>query len=444
VLEKLNYYSRLVFMAGLLFITPLVHADALMDEATQLVKSKQYEQAYQLLASQEIQRGGDFQYNYLLGVAAFESGRPGLAIFPLERAIALKPDHVQSRLVLAEAYFEVKDNELAKKEFNNVQDRKPPEDVAAAIRRYLGLIKGFEDVEDDYFTAFVEAGVGYDSNVVAASDLSNVAIPALGNLLFSIPASGRELEDEFFSIRLGAAYAKKLAENWYFLINGVADQRWNSSYSDFDTGIYAGTVGVRHVRDKDSYSLVAQFQKYKLDDETYQDAQGLAAQWQRKLSDSDQISAYLQYMELEYPDQPVRDADRVLGGVSWAHLFGGEGSPVLFLSAYVADEDEESSGVPHLGRQFYGAKLGATYELRSDIDLYGGFTYQESDYGGDDPLFLKERNDTFYDVTLGMNYRPYQNWTIRPQLSHTINDSNIPINDYDRTQAYISLRYDYN
>jgi hypothetical protein len=431
-------------MAGLLLITPLVHADALMDEATQLVKSKQYEQAYQLLAPQETQRGDDFQYNYLLGVAAYESGRHGLAIFPLERAVALKPDHVQSRLVLAEAYFAVKDNELAKKEFNNVQDRKPPEDVAAAIRRYLGLIKGLEDVEDDYFTMFVEAGAGYDSNVVAASDLSNVAIPAFGNLVFTIPNTGRELEDEFFGARLGAAYAKKLAENWYFLINGSIDQRWNTSHDDFDSTVYAANAGIRHVRGKDAYTLIAQFQKYQLDDETYQDTKGLAAQWQRKLSDKDVISLYLQYLELEYPDQPVRDADQLLGGVSWAHQFGGEGSPVMFLSAYVADEDEEASGVPHLGREFYGAKIGATYQLKQDIDLYGAFSYQRSRYGDDDPLFLKTRKDNFYHVSMGLNYRPYKSWTIRPHISHTINDSNIPITDYDRTQVFVSLRYDYN
>ena len=91
----------------------------------------------------------------------------------------------------------------------------------------------------------------------------------------------------------------------------------------------------------------------------------------------------------------------------------------------------------------WGARLGGQYSARKDIDLYASLAIESSDYGGAEPLFLRGGDDTFYELRAGLNYRPYPNWTVRPELRHARNDSNIPTSDFTRTTAQLSVRYDF-
>jgi opacity protein-like surface antigen len=58
-------------------------------------------------------------------------------------------------------------------------------------------------------------------------------------------------------------------------------------------------------------------------------------------------------------------------------------------------------------------------------------------------LVLVYRRDYQYDLTLGLSWNPVQNWAVRPQISYTRNDSNSGLNDYDRTDASVTVRRDF-
>src|SRR5829696_2039676 len=74
---------------------------AVLGQAEALVRSGQAEQAWQLLAPLEPQYAGRPDFDYLLGVAALESGRPNRATFVLERVITTNPGHLAARLEMA-------------------------------------------------------------------------------------------------------------------------------------------------------------------------------------------------------------------------------------------------------------------------------------------------------------------------------------------------------
>lgn len=64
-------------------------ADALTDRAKRLLEQKQPKQAYDLLLPQEGARAGDPEFDYLLGIAAIDSGEPERGVFALERVLAV-------------------------------------------------------------------------------------------------------------------------------------------------------------------------------------------------------------------------------------------------------------------------------------------------------------------------------------------------------------------
>src|SRR6185503_18275875 len=108
-----------------------------LGQAEALVRAGRAEQAWQLLAPLERRYAGRLDYDYLLGVAALESGRPNRATFVLERVIAVNPGHLAARVEMARAYFALRDYERAQREFNFILASAPPPDIDSLSRRYL-------------------------------------------------------------------------------------------------------------------------------------------------------------------------------------------------------------------------------------------------------------------------------------------------------------------
>ncbi len=67
----------------LLLSQSVAFADAVTDRAKRLMQQKNAPAAYELLAPLESQRAGDPEYDYLLGIAALDSGQRERAIFAL-------------------------------------------------------------------------------------------------------------------------------------------------------------------------------------------------------------------------------------------------------------------------------------------------------------------------------------------------------------------------
>src|SRR2546425_555431 len=90
-----------------LLLQSLAFADQITDRARLLLQEKNPQAAYRLLEPLESQRAGDPEYDYLLGIAALDSGERERAVFALERVLAVNPNHAQARAEIARAYFEM-------------------------------------------------------------------------------------------------------------------------------------------------------------------------------------------------------------------------------------------------------------------------------------------------------------------------------------------------
>jgi hypothetical protein len=147
-----------------------------------------------------------------------------------------------------------------------------------------------------------------------------------------------------------------------------------------------------------------------------------------------------QYSQLRYPTQSIRDADREVIGVAYGQVFSGAYSPVLFTSAYAGRERERASGVPHLGHDLWGMRLGGQLRLALGWSLIGSVGYEQRKYGGPEPIFLVSRKDRQTDLTGGISYLVRPNTTLLTQLTVTDNRSNVAINAFDRAVATVSVR----
>jgi tetratricopeptide (TPR) repeat protein len=421
-------------------------ADDLLVQAKQQLDNGNAQGAYNLLVPLESARAGDPEFDFLLGSAALALGKNTEAVFALERVLAVQPNSAPARAQIARAYFNLKETETAKREFENVKKQEVPPEVSATIDRFLDAITRIEEADHTTIHGFFEVGIGYDTNVNSATADNQVAIPAFGGLVFALAPTATKLDDVFISFGGGVNIQHPISKR-LSIFGGVTYQnKTNTHEDDFSTYYYDVNLGMSYRFDRDTFTLVGQYNSFWVDDtqlyhDAYRNAAGATAQWQHDFDSRNQVSVFLQYSDLSYPDQQIRDANRYIGGVGYAHAFG-RGTVITYTGLYGGSEKEKADNVPQLGNDVYGVRLGAQWNLSEKYSLFANASGERREYGGPDPFFLVDRKDTQYSASGGLIFVPKKNLHITPQVSWTDNRSNIQINQFDRVIYQIVLRQD--
>jgi tetratricopeptide (TPR) repeat protein len=430
-----------VFCASVLLCLSLgAAADAITDRAKALLQRQDAQATYKLLLPLESQRAGDPEYDYLLGIAALDAGDPERAVFALERVLAVQPDNLQARAEIARAYLAMGEREAAKREFEAVRARQVPADVRATIDRFLSAIAAAEHTRLD---RYLELTFGYDTNVNSATGLSSIAIPFFGGANFNLASSLTEQDDRFLNFAAGVNFTRKLDLSWSVVGGFSGIMRQNLKASAFSTDTLDGSLGVRFTRGLDAFTVGAQGQYFAVDTNTYRTTSGVIGQWQHSFDERTQATVFGQHAALRYETQGVRNADRSIVGVAYAQAFSGEYAPAVFASLYGGEEKVVNELFPHLGHKPVGARLGGQWRLGGGWSITGSVSYERREYGGTEPLFLVKREDKQTDVNLGLSYLWRSGTTLLLQVAHTNNSSNIVLNDFDRSVASLSARFNF-
>jgi tetratricopeptide (TPR) repeat protein len=416
--------------------------DAMLGRAKELLDKGDARGAYAVLKPLEPDRAGNPEFDLLLGTAAVETGRPSEAVFALERVLAVVPNHPVARALIARAYFQLGERKTARQEFESARQLSPPAEVTATIQRFLDAIERLDAGIETKLTGYLEASAGHDSNVNSATSSSQVAVPLFGGALFTLSATGVKADNNFLSLGGGLNFQHSFRRGLSVVAGADVSKRVNETQDAFNTGSLSAYGGVNVIEGRNSFTAVLQVQQFYVGHDRFRDAFGITGQWQHALDDFNSLAAYVQLTRLEYPGQEVRDADRTVAGVGYARALAGDRRPIVFLGAYAGEERERRSGVPHLGHDLWGLRVGGQLSLTPELTLFASGSYEQRDYGGPDPLFLVTREDKQQDLRLGLSYVPEKLWTITPQISNTRNESNVVTSDFKRSVFWITVRRD--
>jgi tetratricopeptide (TPR) repeat protein len=420
----------------------LAASDQTMTEAENLIRKGDFKAAYQLLEPQEAERAGDVDYDYLLGVAGVESGNVTRGAFALERVLATDPNHKGARAEMAKAHFILGETDASKAEFNNVLQQNPDAETKKTIEKLLTAIQKIEGTTTT-FGAYLGFGLGYDSNVSSAPSISSIGVPAFGGLLIQLDKSAREQSDNFMNLAGGLSVRHPLTNQLAAFGSVSGTSRINSDQTAFDNSVLDFNAGLQYRQNQHNFSFALQDNHFDLDTEAFRHAYGATAQWLYNVNANNQVGSYLQYSRLNYNDNEIRNADRTIVGLNAAHVFAGDLSPVVFASLYGGREVARDSQFDFFSQDILGMRAGGQLSLNNKWQLFGSLAHEQRDNDEDDPAFLKQRKDRQYDASLGLNFMPARDWSIRPQISYTKTDSNIELNSFDRHIISIDVRKDF-
>lgn len=211
---------------------------------------------------------------------------------------------------------------------------------------------------------------------------------------------------------------------------------------NFDYASLDLSAGARFDAGDHRFGLIANFEELHYDYRRARETAGVIADWRRVVHPLAELTAFVQSAQLTYPQDPLRDARRYVAGFGLIPAaFGKRLTYMPPLGAlYFGEEREDAADVPHLGHELWGARAGNLHFFSSRLQSFASLGYEQRRYGGPDPLFLVERHDRQWDVTLGAHYRLAGDWAFVPALSYTENKSNIEVFKYRRTTAGVSLK----
>lgn len=428
---------RLALLLSVLCCDAFAQSGNSLDAARQAMASGNPVRAIELLQPLETEHAGEPAYDYLLGLARLDAGDPERAVFAFERVLAMKPDHLQARAEIGRAYLLLGEKEAGIRELKTVGNGQIPDEARKTIEDYLSAF----GAGPTRFSGYLESSFGYDSNINSAVAASHLAIPGIGT--FALSEDGRSHSAFYMGLAGGINVSHPINENWSLLGGASINQRFNNNYGRYDTGGLEGNVGLRYGTGQHAFTLGLQAQSFEVDHTRNREALGLIGQWQYLVDAKTQVSLFGQHIQLRYPFQSSRDADRSIAGFAFAKVLEGAWTPSWFASIYAGEERETHANVAHLGHQPVGFRFGGQVKPSSTTTWFANAAYENRRYGGSDPLFLVRRHDKQLDVRAGMNYEPARFWVVSPQVSYTRNDSNVALNDYSRNMVSLTVRREF-
>jgi len=412
-----------------------------LDQARALLANGNANQAYQNLLLREDQLAGDPEFDYLLGLAALESGRADAATFAFERALTVDPNFFGARVDMARAYFFLGNNDLARNEFMALKALNPPPAAERTIDSYLEAIA--ERTQTTRFSHFIETEIGYDTNANAATSQGTVFIPAL-NTNVALDSNSASNEDWFARGRVGSKVAHKWSDATSLRASFSVDYHDFLTTDGFETTNFVGDVGADVASGADLFSIGLSAQYVKLDWNEYQTVAGINAQWRRTWNKLTQTTVFAQHNRVRYqqPTDISNDSNLNLAGITLVRALDDQGRTLISIGGFGGIGAERNTRIDG-SREIFGARIAAQHRFTSSISASVGAGWQISLYDRENTLFNVRRRDQQIDFNASVNWIPADKWTVRPRLSLRRNITDVTLSAYERAELGLTVRRDF-
>lgn len=439
------------------FSSPAAQADPqALENARRLLAGGNAAQAYEQLAPLQDKLTGQPEFDYLLGVAALDSGRLDEAIIAFERVLALMPNHAGAQMDLARAYYAAGSFDLAEAAFLKLRAANPPPAAQQAIGRYLEAIETRKQQTQAGWAGFGELGLGYDSNITGVPVDFGAAAQQAFNLI-GIEATGNSIKRSaaFLHGGIGAEYSRPLSRGWSLFGGGEARGRAYHQESKFNSvsgALHAGGAlnsGRHQWRVSGSFLAFDQEGDAPGDPKPTSDRRmgGAGVDWRYALDTKTQVGASLQVNAVRFPENDIEDFDQVFVSASWLRSFERPGVPLLYVSAFAAEDrapNEFADGETTKSKSLVGVRSYLQYSITPKLQLFNGLGAihrRDRDAFARSTVVEKGR-DTYLEASVGLAWAFRERCGLRLQYAFSHNSSNIDIYDFDRHEVSSTIRCD--
>jgi hypothetical protein len=417
-------------------------AAAPLELASQRLAEGRAGEAWDLLSPLETRYGGDPEFDYLLALAALDSGRPAAALAPLRRVLDLEPRFDGARLELARALVASGDVAGARREYEAIAQLSPSETSRTAAQRALVLLAGGASPvaagTPGRHAAALVAGAGYDSNANASTSDS----------LFGFALDPRAVQQDSPFVEVGGSLRSEFspAPRWGLVTLLRAGHRLNPDAGFVDQTALDASVGLNGRLGKWTTGFAASVATGWLDGEAFFRSGYLEASASRPLSARWELVGVGRVAQFDYlPDRfELLDVRRYVWGGALQRRTTAAGIP-SFGAAVLGGRDAVLRAGSPFSNDRYGMRLFAAHALDARRAVFGELAWLTSDFFGARGFLGLDRLDRQTVAAVGLEARdwPVRGWRTVPQLRYTDNRSNVALFQFDRFEASVFVRREF-
>ncbi|NJR72244.1 MAG: tetratricopeptide repeat protein [Gammaproteobacteria bacterium] len=442
--------------------TPLyVYANTkLFDEAKRLIAAMNAKQAYKILIVEQDKLSGNVEYDYLLGLAAVDSGKIDEAIIAFERVLSKEPNNAGAQLDLARAYFNAGSFDLAEGTFLKLRTLNPPASALVAIDKYLAAISDRRRAARRMVSAWGEMTLGYDTNLTGVPNDFTSAIQQSFNIP-GVSPTGNSIKRRapYVGAAVGVDALFPITDNWNGYVGGDIRGRGYRQEGEFNSGaadVRASAIWSQAQNNRNQVRLNAVFNAFAQDGDAPGDPQPkndrrtaiAGADWRISLTPSHQLTLSASGAQTRFPANKIEDFNSTIASVALLTTFDGKAAPILQLTAYGTRDkavNKLADGVSDKSKKIAGLRAYGQINQTEKLSLFSaiGYATRTDDSGFARATTVEFGRDKLADVTIGVNWRFQDRCSMRAQVQSSKNSSNIAIYDYQRHEVSSTIRCEF-
>ncbi len=456
-------------------------AEANLRKAEELMRQGKPGEAFSLLQPLEAQNAGNIDFDYLLGIAALDSGNHERALIAFERVLAVNPAHLGARLDLGRTYFAMGALDLAQQEFERVRAANPPPAARKVVDDHLTAIVERQKSQRTRIAGYLEAGLGYDNNITSVTSTFAGGTQQAFGAAFTPTGNAIRRKAGFFQLGGGVDFVSALTDTFALTAGFDAKGRYfdprsapvepaprpvagdvprdNSAY---DSQTLDGRVGLSVRLDpRTTLNLALKRQQFRQDGDTPinpgqsrttadRDTDAFGYDIRFALTPEVQIGLFFQYANNRYKTLDTQDTDQIVYGLSFLQAYQRKGNPLIFLSVFQSEDyalrpQNPPVNTTDVSKRVRGVRAYGQYSVTESTDVSLGFGYSGRDdqTGFSRSTLVRYGVDETYETTIGVNWRFAPLWSVRGMIQYTRNDSNLDLYSFKRTESSVMLRRDF-
>jgi outer membrane protein len=345
------------------------------------------------------------EFDYALGRAALDAGRPDKATLAFDRVLALDPRHAGAMIDLGRAYLALGNYDQARVTFETLLRLAPPSAVRTQLQAYLAQARAGGQARSHTSArrtqhGYLAAVVGTSSNVNQLPGQPQVFIPAFGATYILANQNVRKA-DEFAGVMGGVDASLPLNDTYSLVAGGDFSERRNNHESAFDLGGLGARVGIAAATRSQLLRVQLFAGRDYLGGSPNRDMNALGLDYFRNLGKTNQLLAFAQAGRLRYlpAELKIFDADFHIFAIGVSRKIGGDSTSFVTISTGdMNDVGDNPSG----NESQLGLCMGADAAILPRFRLMGNVAWQRGRYDRFDPAFLTQRLDFITTLELAL------------------------------------------
>ncbi len=410
-----------------------------LKQATDLLNGGKPVQAYQLLQQGYTAKKASNQELFLLGMSAKQSGDSTAAKQYFEQLLARDPNAARVKLELAETVFQLGEKQYAKNLLIDVKKMNPPQGVLQNINGFIAQIDNpnaqRHSTKRGSWSVWGEVGFMVDSNANAAPAIDTVT---MYNIPFTLSNNAKKTDDTAKVIKLGASHHMNLGKSVSWQTALSAHWQDYKKLSQLDSLQFSLQTGPSfQLSEKASLYVPFTGNRVKIGHQQsyYYYSYGLSPRLRYAFSPRMNLNSSLTISKRKYKSDNKPDVTTVslTPSVQYALSTNDVINTGLMIGKTKSSNDFESNNS-------LGAFVNYQHQFDNGFLVAGSLSYDRQNYRGKEAAFSSVRKDKLFNASISITKKIKAiNADLSLSISHSNNNSNLPLYDYKRNQTYLSL-----